>query len=213
MPKIKISLTEYDTVAGSRRSIKDPHNPAQKHYYGESGGGDIWTDYLEAIAQAIPKGYIVYGEIIGWTKDGAPIQKGHTYDMEQGEHALFVYRVATINPDGALADLSWDQVRTFCLARGIDVVPELWRGPKRDFELESFVEKDFAAEHRAHPGLYRDVPVLLSAGGTGKDEGIAIRVDQGNPIPALYKYKNESHYLYETAALDAGELDLEASES
>ena len=203
---VAISDTEYDTVAGSRRSIKDPHNPAQQHFYGD--GGDIWTDYLAKIESAIPKGYVVYGEIVGWTPNGGPIQKGHTYGEPEGENKLYVYRVATVNPDGEISDLSWDQVRGFCAARGLATVPELWRGFKKDFDLELFIEKDFYAEYPDAP----DTPVPLSKGGTGKDEGVAIRVD-GGAIPQLFKCKNDSHYLYETAQLDAGELDLESAES
>ena len=212
---VKIRDTEYDTVAGSRKSIKDPHNPAQKHFYGE--GGDLWTDYLGRVESSIPKGYVIYGEIVGWTDNGSPIQKGHTYGEPEGERTLYVYRVATVNPDGEIHDLSWDQVRQFAAQRGLKTVPELWRGFKRDFELDVFVEKDFHAHWLTGQvtgfSLYADEPVALSKGGTGKDEGIAIRVENGGAIPLLFKYKNDSHYLYETAQLDAGELDLESAES
>lgn len=210
---VKISDTEYDTVAGSRRSIKDPHNPAQKHFYGE--GGDVWTDYLGKIEQSIPKGYVVYGEIVGWVGE-SPIQKGHTYGVPQGENVLYVYRVATVNPDGEINDLSWDQVRQFCQARGLKTVPELQRVFKRDFELDALIEKDFhkvwKAGNAAGVAVFPDEPVPLSPGGTGKDEGVAIRVE-GGAIPMLFKYKNDSHYLYETAQLDSGEVDLESAES
>lgn len=211
---VDIASTSYDTVAGSRRSIKDPHNPNQQHFYGT--GGDVWTDYLARIEESIPKGYVVYGEIVGWTKDGAPIQKGHTYGEQRGENRLYIYRVATVNPDGLINDLSWDQVRSFAAARGLDTVPELWRGFKKDFNLPLYVEQDFGLEHTYlldQGGLYVDTPVPLSAGGTGKDEGIAIRVDRGGSIPLLFKYKNDSHYLYETAQLDAGEVDIESEEA
>lgn len=210
---VKVADTEYDTVAGSRKSIKDPHNPAQKHFYGE--GGDVWTDYLARIESSIPKGYVIYGEIVGWTDNGSPIQKGHTYGEPEGERTLYVYRVATVNPDGEIHDLSWDQVRQFAAQRGLKTVPELWRGFKRDFNLDVFVEQDFNANYWGggnKPG-YPDEPVPLSKGGTGKDEGIAIRVENGGAIPLLFKYKNDSHYLYETAQLDAGEIDLESAES
>lgn len=209
---VQVSATGYDTVAGSRRSIKDPNNPNQQHFYG--AGGDVWTDYLKRIEHTIPKGYVIYGEIVGYTPNGGPIQAGHTYGEAPGENRLYVYRVATVNPDGLISDLSWDQVRVFTQARGLDTVPELWRGFKRDFVLDNFVENDFASDYaigvRNAIRLYPDAPVPLSKGGTGKDEGIAIRVERGGAIPLLFKYKNESHYLYETAQLDAGVVDLES---
>jgi hypothetical protein len=211
---VDVSTTSYDTVAGSRRSIKDPNNPNLQHFYGD--GGDVWTDYLKRIEQTIPKGYVIYGEIVGFTKGGGPIQAGHTYGEQPGENRLYVYRVATVNPDGLISDLSWDQVRVFCQSRGLDTVPELWRGFKRDFDLALFVEQDFGLEHTYAldmGGLYVDRPVPLSKGGTGKDEGIAIRVERGGAVPLLFKYKNESHYLYETAQLDAGVVDLESQDA
>lgn len=211
---VQVADTGYDTVAGSRKSIKDPHNPAQQHFYGE--GGDVWTQYLERVESAIPKGYVVYGEIVGWINE-SPIQKGHTYDEPQGSNTLYVYRVATVNPDGVINDLSWDQVRKFCAERGLRTVPELWRGYKSEFDVTLYEELDFHSEYGK--GLiggvvpYFEAPVPLSKGGTGKDEGIAIRVERGDAIPLLFKFKNPSHYLYETAQLDSGEADIESEES
>lgn len=207
---LAIAETEYDAVAGSRKVIKDPNNPNQKHFYGEAAG-DVWTDKLRDVENVIPKGYVIYGEIVGFTKDGKPIQKGHTYEAEPGTNDLYVYRVATVNPDGVISDLSWDQVRGFCDSRGLKYVPELWRGAKKDFILEAFEEKNFSDEYRSV--TYPDAPVRLSTGGTGKDEGIAIRVEGTQQVPALFKVKNASHYEFETKVLDAGEEDLEAQES
>ena len=94
-------------MAGSRKVIKDPHNPDQNHYY-ES---DIWTAYLGRVEHLIPEGFIVYGEIIGSTPGGAAIQEGYTYHLPPGKHELYVYRVAMVNPKGVVVDLSWPQVR------------------------------------------------------------------------------------------------------
>ena len=211
---VKVAESERDVVFGSRQVIKDARNPNQQHFY----GADLWTQHGEEIAHKIPDNVIVYGEIVGWTTDGAPIQAGHTYGFPRGERGLYVYRVSIVTDGGELYDLSWDQVRTFANEHGLEHVPELWRGPKRDFVLENFVENNFAADHAALArvgilGIYRDIPVPLSDDGTGADEGIAIRVDRGGRVPLLFKYKNASHYVYETKQLDAGEVDLEAEES
>lgn len=184
----------------------------QEHFYGH----DLWSQFGKTIENSIPSNVIVYGELVGYTGD-APIQKGHTYAAAPGEAMLYVYRVSLITDAGDLFDLSWDQVRTFCLERGLNHVPELWRGFKRDFDLPAFEEKDFARYDYGYAGMhgkfaYVDRPVALSPGGTGADEGIAIRVDRGDRVPLLFKFKNPSHYLYETAQLDAGEVDLESAE-
>ncbi|GAA2577757.1 hypothetical protein GCM10009862_16350 [Microbacterium binotii] len=210
---VKVAETELDVVFGSRQVIKDVHNPNQAHFYGV----DLWSEFGLSIEDRIPANVIVYGELVGWTSEGAPIQPGHTYGLPQGLSELYLYRVSVITDAGDLYDLSWDQVRTFANEHGFSHVAELWRGHKRDFVLENFVENDFHADFRmaASAGIlsYRDVPVPLSTDGTGADEGIAIRVDRGGRVPLLFKHKNPSHFLFETAQLDAGEVDLESAES
>lgn len=206
---VKISDTGYDTVAGSRKVIKDPNNPNQNHFY----ASDIWTEKLKEVESRIPKGFVLYGELVGFTSDGAAIQKGHTYTAAPGTADLYLYRVAYVNPDGFQVDLSWDQVRGFAKVHGFAHVPELWRGDKGTFFLDNFIEKDFHDEHLTAKVPYYDEPVALSKGGTGKDEGIAIRIDQEGLNPLLFKYKNDSHYVFETKELDNGVIDIESQES
>ena len=204
----RVEEYEFDTLAGSRQVIKDPKSETQNHFYKT----DLWTEYLTRVEDVIPSNVIVYGEIVGWTDDGAPIQKGHTYGEEKGNRTLYVYRVSIITDSGDLWDLSWDQVRYFCDTRGLKHVPELWRGFKKDFDSEDWMEKAYFKEYASGAG-YPDEPVPLSKDGTGADEGIAIRVERGGQVPLLFKRKADSHYLYETAVLDSGETDIESEES
>lgn len=211
MQKIKIRATEYEPVFGSRQVIKDPRVEGQNHYYAQ----DIWSEMGLRVQGVIPHNVIVYGEIVGWTDEGGQIQKGHTYGEEKGNRTLYVYRVSIITDSGDLWDLSWDQVRYFCDTRGLKHVPELWRGFKRDFNLDLFKEQNFNEGYWGggnSPG-YPDEPVPLSKDGTGADEGIAIRVERGGQVPLLFKFKNPSHFLHETAVLDSGEEDIESAES
>lgn len=202
----------YDLVAGSRKAIKDPNNPNQADFYGT----DIWTHALGEFGDKIPKNFVVYGELVGYVPGTeTPIQKGHTYDLEVGKYELYVYRVAVITEDADLVDLSWSQVKAFCKQHGLKNVPELIVVRKGLLWLDTFEERDFwktyqellakGYEHVA----YNEAPVRLSEGGTGKDEGVAIRVEDGLE-PRLFKFKNKSHYLYESGELDSGEVDLES---
>lgn len=204
----QIQETHYEPVAGSRRVIKDVHNPDQQSFYGD--GGDLWAHHLERLEESIPKGFILFGEIVGFTSTGQAIQKGHTYEAQPGESEVYIYRIAQVNEDGVITDLSWDQIRGFCNARGIKHVPELWRGLKADFDLSEFEEVSFYREWELADAEYLDKPVRLSEGGTGKDEGIVIRLDRDSQTPYLSKIKNPSHYLWETAELDTGEEGIEA---
>lgn len=207
----KIADHEYDLVAGSRKAIKDPNNPNQDHFYGE----DIWTDALSVYGDKLPKNVIVFGELVGYVPGGGAIQKGHTYDLQPGQYELYIYRVAIITEDAELYDLTWDQVRDFCSRHGLKHVPELDRMPKAVFDVMNFNEVDFWTAQQDGKAMfdyltpYTDDPIRLSEGGTGADEGIAIRVERGL-TPEIYKYKNKSHYLYESAQLDTGEADLES---
>ena len=206
----RIADHEYDLVGGSKKVIKDPNNPNQKHHY----KFDIWSDALKMYGDRLPKNIVIYGELVGFVPGGGPIQQGHTYGVQPGQYELYVYRVAIITEDAELYDLSWDQVRDFCSRHGLKHVPELDRMPKAVFDVVDFNEKNFYEEdqvHRAVNGaqLYTDQPVRLSEGGTGADEGIAIRVERGL-TPEIYKYKNKSHYLYESDQLDTGVADLES---
>lgn len=211
---LRIRETEYDTVGGSRKVIKDPNNPNQAHYYGE--GNDIWSLTLEKYGKLIPEGFIVYGELIGYTPDGYPIQKGYTYMRPQGRMDLFVYRVAVVTPGGSIVDLSWGQVKKFCVERGLAHVPELWRGFKRDFILSDFEERNFYEDDFLYTtdDYTLDTPIPVGKKKGLKDEGIVIRVDRGDLVPGLFKFKNQSFLVAETAELDereeSGEEAIEA---
>ncbi|AWY06403.1 RNA ligase [Microbacterium phage Tandem] len=204
---IRVRETEYDLIAGSRKVIKDPKSTTQNHFY----TADVWGQAAEAFGQGLPKGFMVFGELVGFVSGEAPIQAGYTYEAGHDDMHLYVYRVAIVNEDGVLRDLSWDQVKKFTYAYGLKHAPELWRGPKAALVLENFAEKNFYDEWDKSFGLaYPERPVKLSPGGTGKDEGIVLRVDRGGDVPYLLKYKNNSFYLHETAELDKGEETIEA---
>lgn len=207
---IRVREHEYDLIAGSRKVIKDPKSTTQNHFY----TSDVWGEAAVTWGRDLPKGFMVFGELVGFTagtatESGSPIQKGYTYDVEPGEMELYIYRVAIVNEDGVLRDLSWDQVKKFAYTYGLKHTPELWRGPKAALSLDKFTEKRFIEEYGLGAG-YPDRPVGLSAGGTGKDEGIVLRVDRGEDVGYFLKYKNNSFYLHETAELDAGEETIEA---
>jgi len=196
---VNVQETAYDNVYGSRRVTKDVNDPDQNHYYDT----DIWTIEGRKLDGLVPAGYVVYGELIGWTPDGVAIQKGYTYHLPQGEAKLYVYRVATVNPDGVSVDLSWPQVEEFCRQTGLNPAPLLWAGYHEDFDVDAWMDQ-----------RYRDVgyrnAVALDPGKT-VDEGVVVRVD--GLTPRLYKAKSPAFLQYETKILDAGVADLESAEA
>lgn len=189
---------EHDAVFGSRKVIKDPNNKDQQHYYGE----DLWNIQGQKYAELIPENFIIYGEFIGWTSSGAPIQKGYTYDVPQGQCDLYVYRVAIINERGLLTDLSWTHVKEFCAQRGMKTVPELWIGKHRKFDPDKYMDKQFST-------MFNNCPKLSDP--ASSDEGVCIRVE--GMVPKIYKQKCASFYEYETKQLDEGIVDMESEQS
>lgn len=199
---VAVRESEFDYVYGSRKVIKDVNNPNQNHYYGD----DIWSQEGKKIQDLIPQNFIVYAELIGWTPSGAPIQKDYTYDVPEGESALYVYRVAFVNGEGVITDLSWDHVKEFCTQRGLKYVAELWRGLKRDFYPQRYLDMRFCDEDN----LGIDNPVILSNAGT-VDEGVCVRID--TMVPTIYKAKSPKFLEHETRLIDQGVEDLEAEQS
>jgi hypothetical protein len=111
------------TSSAARKVIKDVNNPNQNHFY----GSDLWSEEGKKLEGTIPEGFLLYGELIGWS-GSSPLQKHYTYQVPEQTADLYIYRVAFVNPVGYICDLSWDATVEFCRDRGLKTVPELWRG-------------------------------------------------------------------------------------
>lgn len=213
LAKITLPQYEYEPVFGSRKVIKERDNDRQQHYYDTVDGMDLWTWYGEQIADLIPEGYILYGELVGYLPGtDTPIQKNYTYDCAPGECELYVYRVATINAQGTLADLSWDGVKQFCMERGLKWTPELARLPVGmvDEWLEAATDAVFYNDWSdGDSDTFIEVPVRLSNPKT-VDEGVCLRQDSGM-VPTILKAKSGRFLEYETKLLDGDEVDLESA--
>lgn len=196
---IQVKDHEMDYVFGSRKVIKDINNPNQNHFYTT----DIWTDEGKKLEGIVPENYLIYGELIGWTPSGAPIQKDYTYRVPTSTCDLYVYRVAVVNGQGRVVDLAWDQVLEFCRDAGLRTVPELWRGKMKDLLIDTFIDKKFHEE-----GYAGVVPLDETS---PVDEGVCIRVD--GLAPYILKAKGPQFYEHETKMLDQEALDLEVEGS
>jgi len=197
---VKIADHEYDHVYGSRKVVKDPNNPNQSHYYDT----DLWTTEGAKYAPLLPKGVVVYGELIGWVPGtSTPIQKGYTYQVPTGEARLFVYRVSVVTEDAGQYDMGDVAMREFCAARGLRVVPKLWEGSKAEFDPAIWMDQRFAEqEFTGAVPLTRESPV---------DEGVVIRVE--GILPRMWKLKGPEFYAHETKMLDKGQADIETEGS
>jgi len=196
---VKVAETEFDHVFGSRKVIKDVNNPNQDHFYSH----DLWSEVGSKIADRVPENFILYGEVIGYTKDGNPIQKNYTYDQEPGTNELYIYRVAVITNQGRLIDLSWDAVKAFCNEAGLKHVPELWRGKHAEFNASEWIDFQLAQFFPQAVPLHMNKKFV--------DEGVCVRVD--GMAPYILKAKSPIFLRHESAMLDEEAVDVEAEGS
>jgi hypothetical protein len=196
---IKVAETEFDLVYGSRKVIKDVNNPNQNHFYAV----DLWSEVGAEFADRVPENFILYGEVIGYTSNGQPIQKNYTYDVPEGQHELYVYRIAVITNQGRLVDLPWDAVKAFCTEAGIKFVPELWRGKHHDFNPNAWIDYQLAEDYPQ--------AVPLNKGKKFVDEGVCIRAE--GLAPYIMKAKSPIFLQHESKMLDEEAVDLEAEAS
>lgn len=195
---IKIQETEYDYVYGSRKVIKDANDKDKKGFY----DFDLWTNEGKKLVGLLPENTIVYAEILGYTPERKEIQKNYSYTIEPGLAELYVYRIAVINNQGTIHDLTYDQMVEFCNVKGIKTVPEVWRGKMKDFVATDFIDKNFFKEGMVHCLCLGDDELV--------DEGVVVRCDGLTPI--LLKAKSPKFLEMETKILDTGAEDLESSQ-
>ena len=206
---VPVNLKEWKFVVGSRRVIKTECDG--NHWYST----DIWSEYAQThnLAEALPRGVMVYGELIGWLPDGTPIQRGYTYNLPKGQAALYIYRVTVAGADGTHYDLSDAAMREFAAQRGLKVVPLLASFSHVEAEegcLAHFLELYEDTKFCSYPRAFREAPVPLSPD-SPCDEGVVIRAE--GITPKATKFKFPRFYEHESAAIDKGEVDIEDAAS
>lgn len=211
---LKIQDTEYDIVYGSRRVVKnsefgDPKN--RQHYYGT----DIWGQIKDEIAEHIPKGYTLYGECLGYTKDGAWIQKDYDYGCEVGDHRLEIYRITFTNEDGLVTELTYPQIDEFCRKAGIECVHDIYVGRAGDMygddSREDYIDdQDHNWAEQFIQQLEKDYNEknCFMCNNEVPEEGIVVRKENLFSCES-YKLKSFKFLERETKQLDSGEENIE----
>lgn len=199
---VKVHDKEYDMIYASRRAIKDKNNPGAQHFY-ES---DVWALNGSKLDGLLPQGYLVYGELVGWTPEGGNLQARYTYNVPHGLADLYVYRIAVMNPEGVVVDLTYDQIVEFCRDRGIKVVPLLWRGKYKDFDWKEWVDRfEEKTLHKYHEeGHANAIPLSKDS---MCDEGVVIRAE--GLAPYTLKCKSETFDEFDNKNMAEGVLDME----
>jgi len=194
-----INRNEHDIVYGSRKVVKNEFETKNKsHFYGY----DLWSSIAEDL-KAIPKGYTVYGEAVGFTKGGSYIQKDYDYGCIPPNMKLQVYRVTHTNPDGLVTELSTEQIIEFCGKLGLDTVHYFYVGEagKMYDDFGNFI-----------PNLERDYndKDCFMCNNEVPEEGIVVRKEKLFGFEA-YKLKSFKFLERESKMLDQGEEDIESN--
>lgn len=201
---VKIETSYYDTIYASRKVVKNAYDEGYEpnHFYGY----DLWEDIAKSLEEKLTPGVTLYGEAVGYTKDGGYIQKPYDYGCTPGEFKTYIYRITFTNPIGKVFEFSTQQVREYCLNHGLNYVPELYYG-RADGLTSHFnpsSSKEELLEELSYLYLEKDCYMCRCK---VPAEGIVIRREVFD-IEA-YKLKSFKFLEFETKQLDTGETGLE----
>jgi hypothetical protein len=168
------------------------------------------------------KGETIYYEILGYTTDGKPLMGTHhldklkkiyigvdkfteemtySYGCEVGQHKVQIYRITMTNEDGFSRDLSWEEVKKRAKELNIDTVMELdkfyYNGNP---ELLLLKCEDFNSQIALKPSVFDSRHI---------DEGVVIRIENGNSVPTFLKEKAHIFKVLEGIAKENGLIDKE----
>lgn len=170
------------------KGTSDGWNTPNMSFYKE----DIWKRELEKIKDVIPKGYSIYGEIVG-----REVQGKYIYEISLEEKTrLYVYKITVTSTDGFVTTLDWFSLKEFCKKYNLNHVPELYVG-KLGYENQEFPE---ILEGLCKEYLEKDLPDGLP------DEGITV---MNLSYKEWFKLKSTKFLEYETKELDKEVLSLE----
>ena len=206
---VNVKTTEYGNVYSSRNVVKNA-------YHEKANGGfyktDIWKATNDRIKDLIPKGFSLYGEIVGYVGIDNFVQKGYHYGCINGTSEFYVYRSTYTNEDGKVYELTRPEIDEFCNSLDIKVTPLYFYGYAKDMYTDIAIDDDWSSNF-----LNRlDGDTSIGMGDTMcaynksqvPSEGVVVRIEKMiDPEP--YKLKNYKFLTRETKALDNGEADIE----
>lgn len=211
--KDKVKRT-YKIVGGTRRMT------LRNYDGGFYGGNEFRKQYDDFFADRLPKGFTVYGEIVGWVNEDKPImgiadnkkvkdkefQKQYgektifSYGCKPGESHFYVYRITQTNEDGIVTDLPTEDVMYWCEVWGVDYVPLLDKFTYTTWE-----------DLNERCAKYLDVPEPL-ANGAHVTEGVVVRIDNRHKFTA-YKTKSFAFKVLEGIVKDNSDApDMEEAQ-
>lgn len=200
--------TEYDIVYSSRKVVKNQYlNPETgAGFYGE----DIWGVVAKEIGHLIPKNWTLYGEILGYTPGGSPIQGKYDYGCKQGERKFYVYKISVVNPDGKVIYLTDKQIEEYCEKVGLLYKDTfIYYGKAGElFDLYYMSIEDWREKflHNLEQ-RYNEKDCYMCVNKI-PEEGIVLRVEKLESYEA-YKLKSKRFILMESDLQEKEEVNIE----
>lgn len=198
---------EYSPLYSSRRVIKNPElGKNHSHYYSE----DIWGLAVEKfeLNNKIPKGFSIYGELVGYIPNGSFIQADYDYGCEKEEFQLYVFRVTFTNPDGIVTELNQPQIVEFCQKAGLKHTPCFYFGKAKDLYPNIVEDKNWNEQFiKKLEQDYIEKDCFMCRKKV-PEEGIVIRKEILNSCE-VYKLKSVRFLEKETKLADKGVINID----
>ena len=217
--KRKFNMKEfsYEYIAASRRVIKSigfNELNGKQHFYGNA---DVWTTAAKLFEGKLHKGENIYAELIGFTDEGAEIQKDYSYGVPHGTFDIYIYRISRTNEDGVSQDLPYPLLKQRCAELGMKVVPLVFYGELIDF-IQKYTSEIVDERNYLHlletvvKDNFLDKPSIFNCKEWQNiEEGIVIVKEQLGTFYGL-KAKSPIFLSKESANNDKGVVDLEEDE-
>lgn len=205
---VPIEDKKYDIVYSSRNVVKNEYETQNSnHFYSY----DIWSDIKDEVKDRIPKGWTLYGEVLGYTKNNVQIQKGYDYGCKEKESIIYVYRITVVNADGLVINLDDLQIEEFCEKNGFNYKRTfLYYGKAKDLypdlNLTDHWHENFLSNLRRD---YTEKDCWMCNAKNIPNEGIVIRINKLFNYEA-YKCKSFRFLKNESEFLDLGIDDGES---
>lgn len=221
-----VPLTEYGNIYSSRQVIKNQYinKEVTGGYYNE----DIWGYWNERIKDFIPRGCTIYGEIVGFTPSGSPIQNTgglFDYGCKPRQSKLMIYRVNTAEEDGTSKEWNISEVMGFTealkdtitnaghpeVADEILELPLVYHGTLHDlypdFDVSEHWHENVLHALAAEPRFLMECDEPMCKNKVPR-EGLVIRI-QDDPLKQAFKLKTMRFRNKEAKAIDNGQVDME----
>lgn len=205
---------KYNLVYSSRTVIKNQYINKNQGlgYYSD----DIWGYWAKKLENLIPDNYCIYGEIVGFTPKGSSIQKGYDYGCVQGQSKLMIYRVTFCDAELEIEDvIAFGRLLKQTLGDELIDFPLMYHGTLYDLYPEIPIDEHWhenvlealKTEKRFH--MEEDEELCNNK---VPREGFVIRKYK-DPVKEAWKLKCDAFKFAEAKQIDAGEVDIEITET